>query len=204
MPGIGPKTAERLAYHVLRTPDAEALRLAEAIRDVKTKIRQCSRCFNITEVDPCPICVSPDRDVSVLCVVEQPRDVVSIESTGEFRGRYHVLQGRISPLDGVDPDHLTVSPLLGRIREGEVREVILATNPDMEGDGTAVYLAERLEGTGIRVTRIAKGIPAGSSIEFVGKSILKDALSGRRSMDAADAGSTSVEPTGPRDRGGSR
>lgn len=182
MPGIGTKSAERLAYHVLKSSEPEAMRLAAAIQDVKLKIKQCSRCFNITEVDPCAICTSPSRDTSKLCVVEQPRDLISIETTGEFRGMYHVLQGRIAPLDGIEPDDLTIRDLVRRVREEGIREVILATNPDMEGDGTALYIAERLRGLGVGVSRIAKGIPAGSNIEFVGKSILRDALSGRHAM----------------------
>lgn len=201
MPGIGTKTAERLAYHVLRCSGEEALQLATAIRDVKEKIRQCSRCFNITEVDPCAICTSTSRDNALLCVVEQPRDLMSLEAMGEYRGVYHVLQGRISPLDGIEPDHLTVGELVRRVRDEGIREVILATNPDMEGDGTALYVTERLRDTGVRVTRLARGLPAGSTIEFVGTSILRDALEGRRSMASeGDLESAEREPSIPRGR----
>jgi len=196
MPGIGTKSAERLAYHLLRVSGDEALGLARAIRDVKQKIRQCSRCFHITEVDPCGICSSPRRDASVLCVVEQPRDLLSIESTGEYRGLYHVLQGRIAPLEGIEPGHLTVEALVGRIRSEPIQEVILATNPNLEGDGTALYLADRLRAESVRVTRLARGIPSGSHIEFVGKPILRDALVGRRAMggDASEAGGIEGAP----------
>ena len=182
MPGIGSKSAERLAYHILRSSEDEAMKLAHAIQDVKRKIRQCSECFNITEVDPCTVCSSPGRDRQVLCVVEQPHDVIAFEGTGEFRGVYHVLQGKISPLEGIEPEHLTIERLLHRVREGSIREVILATNPDLEGDGTALYVAHRLEELGVRITRIAKGIPAGSHIEYANHSILRDALSGRREI----------------------
>jgi recombination protein RecR len=194
MPGIGTKSAERLAYYILRCSESDAIRLASAIRDVKCKIRQCSVCFNITEQDPCTICASPKRDASLLCVVELPRDVMAIEATGEYDGLYHVLQGRISPLEGIDPEHLTLEALVSRVRQGEVREVILATNPDIEGDGTALYVAEVLRGEDVEVTRIAKGIPTGSSIEFVGKSILRDALSGRRGI--SDRGPVAAQPGG--------
>jgi recombination protein RecR len=182
MPGIGTKSAERLAYHLLRCSEADALRLADAIRNVKRKIRQCSECFNITEEDPCSICSSTRRDPSLLCVVEMPRDVMAIEETGEYRGLYHVLQGRISPLEGIEPDHLTIEALRRRIRAGGVREVILATNPDIEGDGTALYISEILGVEPVVVTRIARGIPVGSNIEFVGKAILREAMSGRRGI----------------------
>ncbi len=200
MPGIGTKSAERLAYYLLRAAESEALALSDAIRDVKSRIRQCSRCFNITEADPCVICASATRDTTLLCVVEQPKDLMSLEETGEFNGVYHVLQGRIAPLDGVDPDQLTIRALLDRIRNEGIQEVILATNPDLEGDGTALFIAERLKGLPVRVTRIAKGIPSGSNIEFVGKSILRDALSGRRVLDedasAEGAPGGAWEPTG--------
>jgi len=194
MPGIGTKSAERLAYHILRCPEEDAVRLADAIRDVKRKILQCSQCFHITEEDPCAICASPRRDRSTVCVVELPRDVMAIEAMGEYRGLYHVLQGRISPLEGIDPDHLTVEALRRRVRSGTIREVILATNPDIEGDGTALYISDLLQDEPVRITRIARGIPSGSNIEFVGKAILRDAFSGRRRM--TEHGPARVGPDG--------
>ncbi len=182
LPGIGSKTAERLAFHVLKLPTDKAMALAYAIRDVKRNIRRCADCFNLSEKDRCAICEAQDRDRSVVCVVESELDLIAIERSGAFKGLYHVLMGRVSPLDGVGPEQLTVERLLSRIRAGGVREVILATNPDVEGDGTALHVAELLRSAGVRVTRIAKGMPAGSQIEYVSDSILKDALSGRQSM----------------------
>ncbi|MFH1022838.1 MAG: recombination mediator RecR [Planctomycetota bacterium] len=182
LPGIGERTAERLAYHVLVTPADEAMKLAYAIRDVKRQVRNCSRCFNVTENDPCDICRDETRDRGTLCIVENPRDVLAIEKTGVFRGLYHVLLGRIAPLDGTGPKDLTLDPLLARLGEGGFREVVLATNPDMEGDATAYYLLERLKASGVRVTRIARGVPAGSTLESVGKGILTDALRERHEI----------------------
>ncbi|MBI1853684.1 MAG: recombination protein RecR [Planctomycetes bacterium] len=187
MPGIGTKSAERLAYHVLQSSPEDAMKLAYAIRDVKKNARACSTCHNVTETDPCAICSDTGRDRTVICVVEQPRDLFSIERTGEYRGLYHVLQGRIAPLEGVDSSQLTVDGLINRVRGGGVAEVILATNPDLEGDGTAVFLAERLEAVGVRVTRIAKGIPTGSQIEFATHTILRDALRGRQRLPSGAA-----------------
>jgi recombination protein RecR len=183
LPGIGSKTAERLAFHILKLPTEKAMALAYAIRDVKRNVRRCADCFNLSEKDRCAICESPDRDRAVVCVVENELDLMAIERSGAYRGLYHVLMGRVSPLDGIGPEQLTMERLVSRVRAGgEVREVILATNPDAEGDGTALHVAELLRESGVRVTRIAKGMPAGSQIEYVSDSILKDALVGRKSM----------------------
>ncbi len=193
LPGIGNKTAERLAYYVLRTSEDEAMQLAHAIRDVKKKLKNCRVCFNITERDVCPICVDERRDDSMICVVEQPKDVYAIERAGNYNGKYHVLMGAFAPLDGITPEDLTVRSLLDRIREragteSPVREVILATNPNFEGDGTALYLAGQLRGIpGVTVSRIARGIPSGSNIEHVSSTIVADAIEGRRGMrESAD------------------
>ena len=182
LPGIGKRSAERLAFHLLRQSTGEAMALAYAIRNLKKNTRVCSQCYNIAESDPCGICGDSHRDASLLCVVEQVRDLLAIEETGSYSGLYHVLQGRIAPLDGMTPDTLTIGPLVKRVRAGDVREVILATNPDMEGDVTANHIAERLAGTGVRITRPARGIPSGSQVEYVGKTILTDALKGRRAI----------------------
>ncbi len=183
LPGIGRKTAERLAYYVLRAPTDEALGLACAIRDVKKKVRHCSICFNLTETEVCGICADDCRDKSTLCVVEQPKDLFSIETSGSYQGLYHVLLGAYAPLDGTNPDDLTVAKLISRLQEGTVREVILATNPNFEGDGTALFLREQLKGlTNIKVTRIARGIPSGARLEHVSRNIVADALEGRREM----------------------
>jgi len=182
LPGIGARTAERLAYHVLRATKDEAMALAYAIRDVKKNMRNCSECFNLTEGQLCSICGDPRRDRSLICVVEQPKDVWALEKTGSYRGLYHVLLGRLAPLEGAGPESLTVDELVKRVERGGVREVILATNPNLEGDGTAAYIREKLAPTGVRVTRIARGIPAGSTIEYSNTNILQDALSGRREL----------------------
>ncbi len=182
MPGVGEKTAERLAYHILRLSDAEALELADAIREVKQRVKQCSVCFQFSESDPCPVCADPRRDGSTICVVEQAKDVVAFEQTGGYHGLYHVLGGRLAPLEGVEPQHLTVGRLLERVKDGQVREVILATNPDMEGEATALYVREALEGLPVTVSRLARGIPSGSHLEYANASILADALEGRREM----------------------
>ncbi len=184
LPGIGKKTAERLAYHVLRSPAEEILKLATAIRAVKDTVRNCQVCYNITERDLCPICEDPARDAGVICVVEQPKDLYAIEKTGAYRGRYHVLMGTFAPLEGIAPEDLTIEALVERIRAGGVREVILATNPNFEGDGTAVYIADRLKAIpGVRVTRLARGMPSGSLLEHVSKTIVSDALEGRRAVE---------------------
>ena len=181
LPGIGPKTSERLAYHVLRADPAVAQELAEAIASARASARICSRCFNLDESDPCRICQDGARDRARVLVVEDPRDVAAFEGAG-YRGLYHVLQGRISALEGIVPDDLTVAALLERVRAGGVAEVCLATNPDLEGEGTAESIAPRLRGLGVRVTRIARGIPAGSTIQHVSSAILADAIDGRREL----------------------
>jgi recombination protein RecR len=182
MPGVGEKTAERLAYHILRLSDTEAQELANAILEVKQRVKQCSVCFQFSESDPCPICADPRRDAGTICVVEQAKDVVAVEQTGGYSGLYHVLGGRLAPLEGVEPQHLTVERLVRRVREGRVAEVILATNPDMEGEATALYVRQALEGLPVKVSRLARGIPSGSHLEYANASILADALEGRREM----------------------
>ena len=181
LPGIGPKTSERLAYHVQREAPAVARELAEAILAARAAAKVCSRCFNLDEVEPCRICSDAARDRARVLVVEDPRDVAAFEGAG-YRGLYHVLQGRISALEGIRPEDLTVVALLDRLREGGVAEVCLATNPDLEGEGTAESIAPRLRGLGVRVTRIARGIPAGSTIQHVSSAILADAIDGRREL----------------------
>jgi recombination protein RecR len=176
MPGIGSRTAERLAQYVLRLSADEARRLAQAVTDVKERVRPCSICFNMTDTDPCRLCADPGRDRSRICVVEQPRDVVAFEETGAYRGLYHVLYGTISPLDGVGPEDLTIDALAERVRTGEVTEVILALNPDIEGDGTSLFVEKRLKDTGAKVTRIATGIARGTAIDRASKGALAEAL----------------------------
>lgn len=182
MPTVGPKTAQRLAFHILRLPPEEAQALAEAILDVKARMRHCSTCFTVTDVDPCATCTDPRRDAAILCVVEDPRDVIALERTREFRGRYHVLHGAISPLDGIGPDDLKIPELLARVQEGGVREVIVATNPRVEGEATAIYLARVLKPLGVRVTRIAHGLPVGGDLEYADELTLARALEGRRDL----------------------
>jgi len=182
LPGIGPKSAQRLAYHILRGDAEAAGRLADAIVEVKRSIRFCARCFNFAEADLCEICADPRRDPSAICVVEEPRDVVAIERTGEFRGTYHVLQGAISPIDGIGPDQLRTRELIDRVSGGEVTEVILATNPNVEGETTALYVARLLKPLGIRVTRIASGLPVGGDLEYADEVTLGRALEARREM----------------------
>jgi len=179
LPGIGQKTAERLTYYVLRAPKEEMASFAGAIMDVKNTVGHCSRCRNITETDPCKLCSDPRRDPSVICVVEEPKDLFAIESAGAFRGLYHVLMGRIAPLEGVGPEALTIGPLVDRIERENVREVIIATNPDLEGDGTALHISGELAALDVRVTRLARGLPTGSAIEHANPAILADALKGR-------------------------
>lgn len=180
LPGIGKKSAERLAYHVLRIPKSEALGLADAIRDVKENVRYCRTCYNLAEGDECSICRDPKRDRALLCVVEQPRDLMALEQAGAYRGLYHVLLGRIAPLEGVGPDQLTIDALVERVRTGSFRELIMGTNPTLEGDGTALYIANRLQDFPLEITRLARGITTGSVLEFANKEILSDALSGRQ------------------------
>jgi len=182
LPGVGPRSAERLALHVLKAPEQEAMALAQAIRDVKRNTLHCSICCNITEHDPCAICAEPQRDHTTICVVEQPRDLLAIEKTGAYRGVYHVLMGRIAPLEDVHPEDLTIDHLLERIKAGGVKEAILYTNPDLEGDVTAQHLAKLLRPLGVKVTLPARGIPTGSQIEYSNETILRDALDGRREL----------------------
>lgn len=180
LPGIGKKSAERLAYHVLRVHKAEALALADAIRNVKENVRYCRTCYNLAEGDECSLCLDPRRDRSVLCVVEQPRDLMALEQAGSYRGLYHVLLGRIAPLEGIGPDQLTIAALVERVAAGGFREVIMGTNPTLEGDGTALYIANQLQDIPVEITRLARGITTGSVLEFANKEILADALAGRQ------------------------
>ena len=182
LPGIGARTAERLAFHILKSDDASAMRLAGAIRDVKTKIRPCGRCFNLAEGELCAICADPRRDQGIICVVEQPKDLLALEATGEYRGVYHVLMGHIAPLEGIEAEDLTIDALVERAGGEEVAEVILATNPTVSGDGTSLYIAERLAAAGVKLTRLARGLPTGGQIEYANKSILTDAINDRREM----------------------
>lgn len=182
LPGIGPKTAQRLAYHLVKASLEDVQALANALAEVKSRIGYCSVCGNLTDVNPCFICSSGSRDRTILCVVEQPKDVVAMERSGEFRGLYHVLHGVISPANGVGPDDLRIKPLLGRVSEDGVREVILALNPNVEGEATSLYVAELLRSSGVRVTRIAYGIPAGGDLEYADDVTLSRALEGRREM----------------------
>ena len=182
LPGIGAKGAQRLAFHVLRTPREETERLCDAIRDVKERVTYCSVCNNITDVDPCPYCTSDSRDRRLICVVEEPQNVSVVEKTRGFKGLYHVLMGALSPLQGVGPDDLKVKGLLQRVGEGGVTEVILATNPNVEGEATALYLARLLKPLGVRVTRIAMGIPVGSDLEYADEVTMTRAMEGRRDI----------------------
>jgi len=180
LPGIGRKSAERLAYHVLRIHKNEALALADAIRSVKDNVRYCKVCYNLAEAEECALCRDPKRDRGLLCVVEQPRDLMALEQAGTYHGLYHVLLGRIAPLEGVGPDQLTIEPLVERVRAGGLREVIMGTNPTLEGDGTALYISNLLASLPVEITRLARGITSGSVLEFANKEILADALAGRR------------------------
>lgn len=182
LPGIGPKTAQRLTFYLLRVPTDEAKELAQAILEVKEKVVFCSVCFNITEKEPCLICDGTERDKSMICVVEEPLDVLALERTGEFNGLYHVLHGAISPMEGIGPEQLRIRELLGRLASGSVREVILATNPNLEGEATAMYLAKLIAPLGPRVTRLARGLPIGSDLEYADEITLTRALEGRREM----------------------
>ena len=181
LPGVGTRTAQRLAFHLLSTPREEALALADAIAEVKERVRFCQECGNLTEEDRCAICLDARRDRSIVCVVEQPVDVVSLERTHEFRGLYHVLGGALSPLDGVEPSDLRLRELLERVEQGGVEEVVLATNPTMTGEATASYLADRLRGR-VTVTRLASGLPVGGDLEYADEVTLGRALSGRREI----------------------
>jgi len=182
LPGIGKKSAERITYYLLKIGKEEALELAEAIRAIKENVRYCKICYNLAEQELCEICRDSRRDPKTLCVVEQPRDLIALEATGAFHGMYHVLLGRLSPLEGTRPEHLTIEPLIKRLKTGRFDEMIMGTNPTVEGDGTALYITNQLEGQGIniRVTRLARGITTGSVLEFANKEMLSDALSGRQ------------------------
>jgi recombination protein RecR len=182
LPGIGQRTAQRLAFHLLRAPDEEAAALAEAIREVKEKVGLCERCFNLAEGPICRICADTNRDSTMICVVEEPADVIPIERTHEYRGLYHVLGGALSPIDGLDAEDLKIAELLRRVEGGEVREVVLATNPTTTGEATALHIAERLRGQ-VAVTRLASGLPVGADLEHADEVTLGKALSGRRSLD---------------------
>jgi recombination protein RecR len=181
LPGIGAKSAARLAYYLLRSPEDESQRLARAIDESRAAVRRCSVCNTLTESDPCEICSDPERDASLLCVVEEPGNLAAIEKTREFRGRYHVLWGALSPLRGVGPDEIDTAGLVRRVTS-EVREVVIATNPNVEGEATALYLARRLKGTGVRVTRIAFGLPVGGDIEYADEVTMARSLENRREL----------------------
>ncbi len=183
LPGIGPKTAERLAFHVLKTPKTEAMELATALQQVKDNITRCDTCCNLSEGPICRICADPKRDPGLICIVEQPKDIVSLEKTGMCQWVYHVLGGHIAPLEGIEPSDLTLDKLMQRIRSGTVKEIVMATNPNMEGDGTALYISSLLRGTHIRITRLARGLPSGSTIEYASGKILADAIMGRQNLD---------------------
>lgn len=189
LPGIGVRSAERIAFHLLKASEEDALRLADAVRDVKLRVKHCSICFNLTEDDPCHLCRDARRDQSTVCVVEQPKDLIAFEEAGLYAGVYHVLLGRIAPLEDIGPEDLTIEELLDRIPGGNdrppIEELILATNPTLEGDGTALHLTEAVRGRfpNVRITRLARGLSAGGSIEFANRSMLSDALSGRRVVE---------------------
>ncbi len=183
LPGVGPKSAQRIAFHILKLSTEDALRIATAIAVMKERVSFCTICFNISEGDACGICSDTRRETSVVCVVEEPRDIVAVEKTGEYRGRYHVLQGAISPIEGIGPDQLRVKELLARIEPEGIKEVILCTNPNIEGEATAMYLGRLLKPLGIRVTRIASGLPVGGDLEYADELTLGRALEGRRDVD---------------------
>jgi recombination protein RecR len=183
LPGIGPKTAQRLAFYILKSEDVDAKRLAEAIIEAKDKIRFCERCFNISTAELCDFCSDPRRDPTIVCVVEESRDIWAIEKTGEFRGRYHVLGGAISPIDGIGPDDLHISELIQRLGPDEVKEIIVATNPNVEGDATATYIARLISPLGVEVSRISSGLPVGGDLEYADEVTLGRALEGRRKIE---------------------
>ncbi len=182
LPGIGPKSAERITHFLLSSEAKEVLALADSLRDIVTKVHPCRQCCNLTEGELCEICTDGKRDPSLICVVEQARDLAFLERAGAYRGLYHVLQGRLAPLDGVGPENLTIDALLHRVNQGGVKEVIMATNPTLEGDGTALYISNLLAGSGVKITRLARGLPSGSVLEFANTQMLADALEGRRAF----------------------
>jgi recombination protein RecR len=190
LPGVGRRSAERMAFHILKARADDALQLSQAIADVKQKVRHCRVCYNLTDDDPCAICADERRDAATILVVEQPKDLISLEQTGSFRGVYHVLVGRLDPLGGIEPSDLTIADLLARIDDPQrnargvrVTEVILGLNPDLEGDSTALYLSSELQKRGVKVTRLARGLPSGSQLEYVSRAVLMDAIHGRQAMD---------------------
>jgi len=183
LPGVGPKTAERLAFHILKAQPAEAMALAESIKDVKNKIKRCEICYNYSEQPTCEICSDERRDKTLICIVEQPKDVISLEKTGACKWVYHVLGGHIAPLEGIEPSDLTIDKLVERVREGNVKEVIMATNPNMAGDGTVLYISSLLRATGVKITQLARGLPTGSTIEYASGKILTDAIIGRQQLE---------------------
>ncbi len=183
LPGVGPKSAQRIAFHILQAEAADVRRLAHALTEVKEKVRFCSLCGNVAQEEKCRVCLDPRRDLALLCVVEEPKDVVAIERTREFRGRYHVLGGAISPIDGVGPDDLRIRELLARLADGNVTELILATDPNLEGEATATYLARMVSSLGLRVTRLASGLPVGGDLEYADEVTLGRAFEGRRLLD---------------------
>lgn len=180
LPGIGPRSAERLAFYILKTDRDSALALAAAIRDVKEHVRHCRICYHLTETDPCTVCSDPRRDQSKIFVVEQPKDLLQLEATGLVRGVYHVLLGHIAPLDGIEPGDLTIDALVSRVKAGGIEEVVIATNPTMEGEGTALHIKSLLASTGVKITQLARGLPSGSQLEYASRAILQDAIEGRR------------------------
>jgi recombination protein RecR len=180
LPGIGPKSSERITHFLLVGETKTVLALSDALRDIVQKVHPCRQCFNLTEEERCNICSDAKRDPSLICVVEQPRDLASLERAGAYRGLYHVLQGRLAPLDGVGPEKLTIDALVHRVSQGGVKEIIMATNPTLEGDGTALYVSNLLAGSGVKITRLARGLPSGSVLEFANSQMLADALEGRR------------------------
>jgi len=182
LPGIGRKSAERLAYHVMRMPNQEAVAFAEAIRAVKEKLHPCKTCFNLAEAEECDICLDRRRDRSILCVVEQVRDLLALEQAGTYRGLYHVLQGRLAPLEGIGPEKLTIQQLVDRVKQGEIREVIMGTTPNVEGDATALEISNRLAGLPVTITRLARGLTVGASLEQANREMLADAFAGRQKL----------------------
>lgn len=183
LPGVGPKTAERLAFHILKARPEEAMTLAQAISDVKNKIKRCEVCYNFSEQDVCDICLDTRRDKSLICVVEQPKDVISLEKTGSCKWVYHVLGGHIAPLEGIEPGDLTINELVARVRQGDVKELIMATNPNIAGDGTSLYISSLLRTSGVKITRLARGLPTGTTIEFASGRMLSDAITGRQELE---------------------